>query len=77
MSDIKPKVTYIKENTVGSMLADTFTFASICGAFWFNYTFIGGNDLLDLLLFLCFFIVSIGTVGNVKRLKELEKEDHK
>jgi hypothetical protein len=69
------KVIYIKENTIGSMLADTFTFATICLSFWFNYKFIGGNDALDALLFICFILFAIGKASQLKKLAEIEKNE--
>lgn len=69
----KEKIVYLKENTLSSLVADTFTFATICGSFWFNYKFINGNNWLDVLLFLCFFMFAIGKAGNVRKLKELDK----
>lgn len=60
-------IVIIRETNFASYIADLFTFASICGAFWFNYTFIGGNDALDILLFICFFLFSVGRAANIKR----------
>lgn len=68
------KVIYIKENTVGSILADTFTFGSIVASFWFNYKFIDGNNILDILLFICFFLFAVGKAGNIKNVAEIEKK---
>ena len=68
------KIIYVKENTIGSMIADTFTFGTICVAFWFNYKFINGNDMLDVLLFICFILFAFGKASQLKRLKEIEKE---
>lgn len=71
----KQKIIYIKENTLSSIVADTFTFASIVASFWFNYRFIDGNNWLDVLLFLCFFMFAIGKAGNMKKLKEIERAE--
>lgn len=70
----KEKIVYVKENTFGSMMSDTFTFGCIVGSFWFNYRFIGGNDALDALLFLVFFLFAIGKAANYRKLAELNKE---
>lgn len=73
MSDRKNTI-WVKENTLGSMLSDLFTFGSIVGSFWFNYRFIDGNNWLDVLLFICFFLFAIGKAGNYRKLAELESE---
>lgn len=69
------KVIYIKENTLGSMLSDFFTFVAIVGSFWFNYKFIDGNNALDALLFICFFMFSVGKAAQIKKVAEIEKQE--
>jgi hypothetical protein len=65
------QVIILKENTLESLVQDTFTFASIVFSFWFNYRFIGNNHTLDILLFITFFMLAMGRAGNYKRLKEV------
>lgn len=67
----KEKVVVIRETNFESYIADTFTFASICASFWFNYKFVGGNDALDVLLFISFFTFSLGRMKNT--LREINK----
>ena len=69
----KEKIVYIKETTAGSVVSDIVTFGTICGAFWFNYRFVGGNDAMDILLFLVFFMFAIGKAANIRKLKDIEK----
>jgi hypothetical protein len=68
----KEKIVYLKETTPGSIVSDVVTFGCIVGSFWFNYRFIGGNDILDVLLFIVFFLFSLGKAGNYRKLRELE-----
>lgn len=73
----KPKkYVIIRERSLQSFLQDVFTFGVITFSFWFNYHFIGGNDLLDLLLFLIFLIFAIGkAVAMKERLDAKVEED--
>lgn len=74
----KEKIVFVRETTFESYLADFFTFASIVGSFWFNYTYIGGNDALDILLFICFFLFALGRAKDLVRLRnDLEDKDKK
>ncbi len=57
-----------KNGPVASFVTDTYTFGCIALAFWFNYTFVDGNNFFDVLLFICFFT---GVFNHAKkRLKE-------
>lgn len=75
MSDTKYKIIYRYENPIGSMLADTFTFATIVGSFWFNYQFIDGNNVLDVLLFVGWLSFAISKASNIRRMVEYSKQD--
>lgn len=75
MSKPKERTVYIRETNFQSYVADAFTFASICVAFWFNYKFVGNNNWLSALLVVCFVLFAIGRAGDFKRLaQEAEKE---
>lgn len=54
------KYVYLRENTLQSIVQDLSTLGITVLAFWLNYTFIGGNDALDLLLFVLFFVMACG-----------------
>lgn len=77
MKDAQYKIIYRYEHPIGSMLADTFTFGTIVACFWFNYHFINGNDVLDVLLFIVWLGFSVSKATNVKRLVEYAKQDLK
>lgn len=71
----KEKVIVVRETNFQSYVADAFTFASMCAAFWFNYKFIGGNDAFDVLLFISFFLFAIGRTKDVRRAIRESKEE--
>ncbi len=75
MSKTKEKVIVIRETNFQSYVADTFTFASMCGSFWFNYKFIGGNHTFDVLLFISFFLFSLGRAKDIIRAIENAKKN--
>lgn len=74
MTEIKEKIVIVRETTFGSIISDMFSFGIIVASFWFNYTFIGGNDALDALLFITFFTMSFSHIKNYKRFFEDLKE---
>ena len=52
----KTKIVLLRKSLLQSILTDMFTFGFLAITFWFNYTFIGGNNFIDVLLISLFFI---------------------
>lgn len=75
MTEPKVKIIYQRENVFSSIVSDLFSFGTIVAAFWFNYTFIDGNNVLDALLFIVFFLFAIGRASNIRRYIETVKKD--
>lgn len=64
------KYFYVKETTKGSILADTYMWASLIGAFWVNFTFIWWNNFLDTIIFIMLYLHIIWLYKNkVKKFK--------
>lgn len=63
---MKPKqeIIYFRESFISSIISDTFSFGCLLFTFWFNKTFIDGNNFLDTIILIVFFIALMGKTNN-------------
>jgi hypothetical protein len=72
----KKEILFFRESLIQSIASDLFSYGMLFTMFWLNYTFIGGNNFVDLLLLLIFIIMSFAR-GNSKAQRFTSKEDLK
>ena len=75
MLELKEKDTYmyIKETTKESIYSDVFTLWTLLMSFWLNYTFIWGNNFLDLLIFLWFFAHIWNVAKKIRKFQTMDE----
>jgi len=64
---------FVSETFFWSILTDIFSVVMLGLLFWFNYTFINGNNILDLLIVILFVMKVTGYIKN--NVRSFESKD--
>jgi hypothetical protein len=70
----KTNYVLLNEGIVSSAISDIVTIGTLVGAFWFNYQFVDGNNLLDILIIILWFLFLLQhTNGRSRRFNSKQK----
>lgn len=58
---------YFRESALQSIIADTYSYGALVGAFWINYKFVGSNGLLSAVILVMFLLLCISKASNKKQ----------